>query len=430
MEHFISNDEARRRHEALRNLARHLVSSAEDAEDAIQETWLARLNQVREPIHNHEGWLRRVLRRKVGLQHRQRTSRAEHERRAARPEAQPPEDSVVQRDLAATLNAALDDLREPYSTVLRLRYIEQLSERGICEALDRPLTTVKSQITRGLALLRQGLDGRFEDERATWTGMILSLLFGARSGLRGTGPVLAVVAGGLVSLQLAVSVALESHAAEVAQPSARPAAVAEASPGVTLSEAYTAPQPPQLASPHTPLEVVERQGVPGLEIDRPHSESVTLPPQRAASRTARNPAKRERTAKRERRQREPSGPRTLPLPHGDDAHPVYFAGRVDEQPERELTREKQSPRRKRGAVAKGKSKKRRTPGTTVTNPGSGGALGGGVLAGGGPGGGGPKDVPPGSQPSVNRRPQVLSDQLRGVPARPGKQRLARGLRGV
>lgn len=145
--------------EALwRSLRRHVakrVRAADQADDVVQDAWLRLLSRPPEKHDRVCAWLRVVAERLVLEHARRRRSRLERERLVARSEAQaidgPPsgEESAVLRWLA--------ELREPYREVVRLRYLEDLATADIAVRLGRSEATVRSQIKRGLDLLRRQL---------------------------------------------------------------------------------------------------------------------------------------------------------------------------------------------------------------------------------------------------------------------------------
>ena len=145
-----------RKHAALRRLAASLVSVPDDADDVVQDTWLAALSQRGDRIRNPDGWLQRVARYQAARRRRVDAQRRERELRVARsvllpePECQPASERLLQ---------AIEGLRDPYRTVVRLRFEEQLSPEAIAARLDRPLTTVKSQLRRALEQIRGRLPG-------------------------------------------------------------------------------------------------------------------------------------------------------------------------------------------------------------------------------------------------------------------------------
>lgn len=59
-------------------------------------------------------------------------------------------------------------LRDPYRSVLYLRFYEDLEPAEIAERSGTPAATTRSQLARGLELLRVRLDERFEGGRSAW----------------------------------------------------------------------------------------------------------------------------------------------------------------------------------------------------------------------------------------------------------------------
>jgi RNA polymerase sigma-70 factor (ECF subfamily) len=58
------------------------------------------------------------------------------------------------REAARAWTALLADLPPRYRAAVELRHVEGLSYREVAEALERPVNTVKSDVHRGVALLR------------------------------------------------------------------------------------------------------------------------------------------------------------------------------------------------------------------------------------------------------------------------------------
>jgi RNA polymerase sigma-70 factor, ECF subfamily len=63
------------------------------------------------------------------------------------------------------LLSAMGELEEKYVTVLLLRFYKDYSLKQIAEVLDCPEGTVKTNIHRGLSLLKKELKGEYYDER-------------------------------------------------------------------------------------------------------------------------------------------------------------------------------------------------------------------------------------------------------------------------
>ena len=196
----------------LRRLARRLVDD-ETADDVVQEAWLAALEARPGEVRRLNHWLARVVRNLALRVRRRSTLRTDGEHDAAR-------SSLDTDDLAERLSAyrrlasRLDELREPYRSVLRLRYFDDLSHAEIAARLGRPPETIKSQIKRGLRQLRDVLDRDCSGDRTRWLGALVGVAAGNerrppdapnRAARRGPSvPVGAALAGAIVVPVLAV----------------------------------------------------------------------------------------------------------------------------------------------------------------------------------------------------------------------------------
>ena len=99
----------------LRHLARGLIHDEHHAEDVIQETWLAVLDQRPQPTHPR-AWLGTVVRHQARKVMRRERRRSQRERRVARAEALPADgaDMDDQLRLQRRLVEAVIDLDEPF----------------------------------------------------------------------------------------------------------------------------------------------------------------------------------------------------------------------------------------------------------------------------------------------------------------------------
>jgi RNA polymerase sigma factor (sigma-70 family) len=149
-------------------IARRYGREPADAEDLAQEAFVRayRALVAYEPARRRElrarGWLAAIV---VNLAR----NRARRERPTggsglddvAEVTADPqpgPEDVVARRETARTWRARLDRLPPRYGRAVALRHVSGLSYPELAEALGRPVNTVKSDVHRGLALLRRALD--------------------------------------------------------------------------------------------------------------------------------------------------------------------------------------------------------------------------------------------------------------------------------
>lgn len=160
----------------VRRLARGLVSDDAAAEDLSQDVMMAALSsgpalsgaQLR-------GWLGTAARRMAGRGYERDAARRHTERSVARHES---EDRGVSKrlELHRQLTSAVERLDEPYRTALVLRYFEGLPPREIAERLDITPAAARKRVSRGLAHLREDLDGEFGD-RNTWLAALAPLAF-------------------------------------------------------------------------------------------------------------------------------------------------------------------------------------------------------------------------------------------------------------
>ena len=152
----------------LRRTAGRWSNRTASGEDLAQEAWLAALERGDTNFRSFGGWMARVARFKFLRSSRRDTLREDAERQAARAVSVPPEDALAARESAALVRDAVRSLREPYRTVVEMRYLEGLSIQEIAKLLGRPPATVKSQLQRALAELREGLGRR---ETFSWVAL-------------------------------------------------------------------------------------------------------------------------------------------------------------------------------------------------------------------------------------------------------------------
>lgn len=77
----------------------------------------------------------------------------------AGPDSQP-EHVALRAERASTTRRAVADLAEPYREVVALRFFAEQSLEEIARATGRPLSTIKTQLRRGLLRLRDRIDPR------------------------------------------------------------------------------------------------------------------------------------------------------------------------------------------------------------------------------------------------------------------------------
>ncbi|MEZ5964006.1 MAG: sigma-70 family RNA polymerase sigma factor [Planctomycetota bacterium] len=234
---------------ALRRLASHLVGE-HDADDVLQDAAVQALTAPPAQPGPLGGWMTSVVRGIAAKHHRNRQRRRRREEIAARAERLPAADAeLLARDTFRDLAEAVLALPQPYQSVLLRRYLQEQSPRAIATATGLPVATVKSQLQRGLAMVRARLAGR--DGRDWRLG--LGALFGCEgSTLVGTTGVFLMTSGVkffVAAAAAAVFVAAffwfdrPSAAPPAAAPSLPPASELAAAAETTVTGHEDAPDP-------------------------------------------------------------------------------------------------------------------------------------------------------------------------------------------
>jgi RNA polymerase sigma-70 factor (ECF subfamily) len=146
-------------------LARYLMGSAADAEDAAQECYLRafrHFNSYRGPAI--KPWLLAILRNTCRAAYAKNTSvvytdaEVENTGAAAPPiwieAVDTPERLVLRQHDTDTMRRLIEGLPSDFREVIVLREINELSYREIATVIDAPIGTVMSRLARGRALLR------------------------------------------------------------------------------------------------------------------------------------------------------------------------------------------------------------------------------------------------------------------------------------
>jgi RNA polymerase sigma factor (sigma-70 family) len=177
-----------------RRLAAHLVRDG-DADDLLQETWLASARAPAPPGAPPRRWLAAIMRNLARLGARSTARRGERERqvgevlqgRASRP------DEIAERIETQRLLAELVLALAPiHRDVVLLRFHDDLPPRQIAARLGIPPGTARSRLCEALRQLRQALEARQRD----WRPALLVLAAGARK----VWPPLVVVAAAAVGV--------------------------------------------------------------------------------------------------------------------------------------------------------------------------------------------------------------------------------------
>ena len=160
----------------MRSLARRLLSDHAEADDIVQETFLAFLMRPPRSVDALGGWLGRVIRNLV-LERRQAKERRERrEHRAARLEtiSVTPGQMLEQAEMHRLLMEEVLRMDEPYRSTVLLRFFGEQSSAEIARRQGVPLDTVKTRLRRAMEQLRGRLDHAYGG-RETWTLGLLPL---------------------------------------------------------------------------------------------------------------------------------------------------------------------------------------------------------------------------------------------------------------
>lgn len=166
------------RHNAfLKSLALSLLNDEHLADDVVQATWVAALENQEPPARSWYAWMRAVT-RNLAIKLRHRRQRAQiHEAALPTPEiGLPPDQTLAHEEVLRAVTDAVLALDEPERATVLMRYYEGLMPHEIATKTGVPVATVKSRIHRSLRRLRQRLD-RHAGDRGAW-GVGLAALTG------------------------------------------------------------------------------------------------------------------------------------------------------------------------------------------------------------------------------------------------------------
>jgi len=162
----------RRHNRRLYRLARAMLRDGAEAEDALQDAYLA----AYQSLASWRGeaslatWLTRVVSNQCLARLRRQARRDNivpmvalpaldepEPAMLAAPDTESPERALVRAELRAVLERKLDELPEAFRAVFVLRCVEELSVEETAQCLDIPEATVRSRHFRARSLLREAL---------------------------------------------------------------------------------------------------------------------------------------------------------------------------------------------------------------------------------------------------------------------------------
>ena len=188
----------------LRALATYLVRNPAEAEDLVQETFVAALRSPPDASREPRPWLAQVVRNLARMRARSRSRRRAREEASEAPAGTDAADAALERmELHREIAALVVALDEPYRAAVLLRFFEGREPADIAATLGVPAGTVRWRISQGVRRLREQLDQRHR-EGAGWRAALLPLVpSGRRAGLvtaAGSPPVSWPVVAGLATV--------------------------------------------------------------------------------------------------------------------------------------------------------------------------------------------------------------------------------------
>ncbi|HTM57758.1 MAG TPA: sigma-70 family RNA polymerase sigma factor [Candidatus Udaeobacter sp.] len=142
-------------------VARRILRSTADAEDALQDVWLQvwKRSATYDPRRGSvAAWLLTVTRSRALDRYRSLASRRNAESKVDPTESVPPANPsavAASAQVGERVRSALSTLQPQQRQVLEIAYFEGLSQSEIAERLSAPLGTVKSWTRQGLTRLKE-----------------------------------------------------------------------------------------------------------------------------------------------------------------------------------------------------------------------------------------------------------------------------------
>lgn len=160
----------------LMNVLTRMLSSAEEAEDIVQETFVRVYNHRQSFNFKHcfSTWIytialnlgRNELRRRKKFKFYEISDMKGNE-------AELSVDMKVPNRIPEVLEEAVSSLPEKYKTAFILRDVQELPYEEVAKILSVPLGTVKSRVNRARMMLRDKLQPRLEEQNALSKGTLL-----------------------------------------------------------------------------------------------------------------------------------------------------------------------------------------------------------------------------------------------------------------
>lgn len=149
-------DKIRQYESNMYGLAMTILKNPDDCSDAVQNAILIAYSQL-DTLRNQDKfkqWILQILVNECRKMLRQRNVMDDDEELEKLPAN---EDDHLSAETKMTLNDAVGDLEEPYRTVIRLFYYENLNAKEIAEIMGSTSAAVRKQLQRGREMLKSRL---------------------------------------------------------------------------------------------------------------------------------------------------------------------------------------------------------------------------------------------------------------------------------
>lgn len=163
----------------LKRLATTLASDSDEADDLVQESWIAAWRRQPDASRPMRPWLAKVVRDLAGMKRRSERRRVAREAIAddGRASAAAPDELLEQMRLHRLLVDLVLELDEPYRSTIIARFVEGRTSAAIAGSLGIPAVTVRKRQREALTRLRAGLDAQSGD-RKRWAPAVLAFAKG------------------------------------------------------------------------------------------------------------------------------------------------------------------------------------------------------------------------------------------------------------
>ena len=187
----------------LKRLATTLASNHDDADDLVQESWIAAWQRQPDASRPMRPWLAKVARDLAGMKRRSERRRSVREAIAddGHASSAAPDELLEQMRLHRVLVDLVLELDEPYRSTVIARFVEGRTSASIAHSLGIPAGTVRKRLHEALTRLRAGLDAQSGD-RKRWAPAVLAF---AKGGIQVAKPAKLVLV--VLAALLAMSVA-------------------------------------------------------------------------------------------------------------------------------------------------------------------------------------------------------------------------------